>query len=395
MDENNANMKKNKKKGIIIGGIVVVLLLLIGTLTYFLMPIKPKKVFTTAIQEVYEASKSNFNNLFGGKYTFSTDIHSDNKEIEKILEIVNRLNISMDMGVDAKNKKMHIDLDSNYNNKELLKASMDVLDNNAYVFLNDVYNKNLLVPIEEMDEMFSLMENLKDYEIVLKHFKNALNESLKDEYFTKENKNITLNGKSVKVTENKLILDEKNQKELAYALSDELNNEEFIESFSRISDMDKEEVKEMLQEMKENVELEDGILYVSIYTKGINNEFAGIEFKDNKDTISILRNTKTNYSYEIKVEDKDYKGDIEAIIKDNDMNLKVSFDIEGISGSVKMDFVENKKVSLPEIDTKNAISIENLSESEAMEILNNLQNKEGIVELIQTITSINSIGFNF
>lgn len=395
MDENNANMKKNKKKGLIIGGIVVILLLLAGTLTYFLMPVKPKKVFTTAIQEVYEASKSNFNGIFGGKYTISTDIHSDNKEIEKILEIVNKLNISMDMGVDTKSKKMHINLDSNYNNKELLKASIDVLNNNAYVFLNDIYNKNLLVPMEGMDEMFSLMENVKDYEIILKYFKDAFNKSLKDEYFTKENKNITLNGKSVKVTENKLILDEKNQKELAYALSDELNNEEFIESFSHISDMDKEEVKEMLKEMKENVELEDGTLYVSIYTKGINNEFVGIEFKDNKDTISILKNTKTNYSYEIKVEDKDYKGDIEAIIKDNDVNLKMSFDIEGISGSITMDFVENKKVSLPEIDTTNVIPVENLSESEAMEILNNLQNKESIVELMQTISSLSSIGFNF
>lgn len=395
MDENNANVKKNKKKGLIIGGIVVVLLLLAGTFTYFLMPVKPKKVFTTAIQEVYEASKSNFNGIFGGKYTISTDIHSDNKEIEKILEIVNKLNISMDMGVDTKSKKMHIDLDSNYNNKELLKASIDVLDNNAYVFLNDIYNKNLLVPMEEMDEMFSLMENVKDYEIILKYFKDAFNKSLKDEYFTKENKNITLNGKSVKVTENKLILDEKNQKDLAYALSDELNNEEFIESFSRISDMDKEEVKEMLKDMKENVELEDGTLYVSIYTKGINNEFAGIEFKDNKDTISILKNTETNYSYEIKVEDKDYKGEIEAIIKDNDVNLKVSFDIEGINGSITMDFVENKKVSLPEIDTTNVIPVENLNESEAMEILNNLQNKEGILELMQTITSLSSIGFNF
>lgn len=395
MDENNANVKKNTKKGLIFGGIVVVLLLLVGTLTYFLMPVKPKKVFTTAIQEVYEASKSNFNGIFGGKYTISTDIHSDNKEIEKILEIVNKLNISMDMGVETKSKKMHIDLDSNYNNKELLKASIDVLDNNAYVFLNDIYNKNLLVPMEGMDEMFSLMENVKDYEIILKYFKDAFNKSLKDEYFTKENKNITLNGKSVKVTENKLTLDEKNQKELAYALSDELNNEEFIESFSRISDMDKEEVKEMLKDMKENIELEDGTLYVSIYTKGINNEFAGIEFKDDKDVISILKNTKTNYSYEIKVEDKDYKGNIEAVIKDNDMNLKVSFDIEGISGSITMDFVENKKVNLPEIDTTNAISVENLSENEAMEILNNLQNKEGIIELMQTITSLSSIGFNF
>lgn len=395
MDENNANVKKNKKKGLIIGGIVVVLLLLVGTLTYFLMPVKPKKVFTTAIQEVYEASKSNFNGIFGGKYTFVTDIHSQKENEEKILEIINNLKISMDYGMDAKSKKMHITLDGDYKDKELLQATIDVQESNAYVFLQDIYSKNLLVPIEGMDEIFKMLEKMNEYEVILKHVKNALDKSLKEEYFSKENATITLNGKSVKVTENKLILDEKNQKELAYSLSDELNNEEFIESFSRISEMDKEEVKEMLKDMKENVELEDGTLYVSIYTKGINNEFAGIEFKDNKDTISILKNTETNYSYEIKVDDKNYKGDVDIKIKDKDVNMKVSFDIEGISGSVTMNFVENKKVSLPEIDTTNAIPVENLSESEAMEILNNLQNKEGIIELMQTITSLSSIGFNF
>lgn len=161
-------------------------------------------------------------------------------------------------------------------------------------------------------------------------------------------------------------------------------------------DYSEEETKEMLIDLKnEEIDFEDETLIVSIYTKGLQNKFVGLSIHDKNDTISILKNTETNYSYEIKVEDKDYKGNIEAKIKDNDINLKVSFDIEGISGSITMDFVENKKVSLPEVDTNNVISVENLSENEAMEILNNLQNKEGIVELIQALTSLNSIGFNF
>lgn len=188
MDGNNANMKKNAKKGLIIGGIVVVLLLLVGTLTYFLMPVKPKKVFTTAIEKVYEASKenSNINNTLGGKYTFTTDIHSQKENEEKILEIINNLKISMDYGMDAKDKKMHIALDSDYKDKELLKATIDVKEQNAYVFLQDIYNKNLLVPIEGMDEIFKMLEKLNEYEIILKHVKNALDKSLKEEYFSKK-----------------------------------------------------------------------------------------------------------------------------------------------------------------------------------------------------------------
>ncbi len=398
MDENNVNMKKNTKKGLMIGGIVVVLLLLIGMLTYFLMPVKPKKVFTIAIERVYESSKENsqVTNTLGGKYTIETDIHSDKTNEEKILEIINNLKISMNYGMDTKDKKMHISLNSDYKDKELLNASIDIQDSNAYVFLQDIYSKQLLVPIEGMDEMFKTFEKANEYEVILKHVKNALDKSLKEEYFSKKNTTITLNGKSTKVIDNQLILNEKNVKEITSVLSDELNNEEFIQSFSNLMDYSEEETKELLMDLKnEEINLEDGTLIISIYTKGLQNKFVGLSIHDESDTISILKNTKTNYSYEIKMDGKNYKGNIDIKIKDNNINLKVSFDIEGISGSITMDFVENKNISLPEIDTNNTISIENLNESEAMEILNNLQNKEGIVELVQTITSLNSIGFNF
>lgn len=398
MDENNVNMNKNTKKGLMIGGIVVVLLLLIGMLTYFLMPVKPKKVFTIAIERVYESSKENsqVTNTLGGKYTIETDIHSDKTNEEKILEIINNLKISMNYGMDTKDKKMHISLNSDYKDKELLNASIDIQDSNAYVFLQDIYSKQLLVPIEGMDEMFKTFEKANEYEVILKHVKNALDKSLKEEYFSKKNTTITLNGKSTKVIDNQLILNEKNVKEITSVLSDELNNEEFIKSFSTLTDYSEEETKELLMDLKnEEIDLEDGTLIVSIYTKGLQNKFVGLSIHDESDTISILKNKETNYSYEIKVEDKNYKGGVDIKVKDNNINLKVSFDIEGISGSITMDFVENQNISLPKIDTNNTISIENLNESEAMEILNNLQNKEGIVELVQTITSLNSIGFNF
>lgn len=398
MDEKNANIKNNTKKGLIIGGIVLVLFLLIGTLTYFLMPVKPQKVFTTAIEKVYAASKENSldTSTLGGKFTIATDIHSNKEEEEKILEIINSLKISMDYKMDTKNKKMHIALDSDYKDKELLNASMDIEDNKAYVFLQDIYSKNLLVPVEGLEEMFTTMEKAKEYEVILKHVKKALDKALKEEYFSKESTTITLNGKSVKVTDNQLILNEKNVKEIANVLSDELNNEEFIESFSKLTDYSKEETKEMLENLKNNgIDLEDGTLTISIYTKGLQNQFAGISIHDESDVISILKNTETNYSYEIKIEDKNYKGDIELKVKNNDVNMQVSFDIEGIHGSISMDFIENKNINLPEVDKNNTIAIENLSESEAMEILNNLQTKESITELMQALSSLKAIGLNF
>lgn len=393
MDEKNV---KNTK-GLMIGGIVLVVLLFLTVLAYLLIPTKPKKVFTTAIEKVYNTSKENQTKEFtGGKFTIKTDLHSNKTNEEKILEILNNLNISIDYKVDTNSKRMHMALDSDYKEKDLLKASIDIKDNNAYVFLEDIYSKYLSVPVEGIEEMFTAFEKIKDYETLLKQVKNALDKSLKEEYFSKESATITLNGKNVKVTDNQLVLNEKNVKEIANVLSDELNNEEFIKSYSAFTDCTEEETKEMLESLKtEEIDLEGETLIVSIYTKGLQNKFAGIAFKDESDRISILKNTETNYTYEIKMDNKNYKGDVEIKENEKNINMKISFDIEGIHGSIALDYVNNNDVNIPDVDTKNAVSSEDLSQKEAMEILEKLQENEGIVELVQALSTLSSIGLDF
>ncbi len=396
MDEKNVNAKN--QKGLIIAGIVLVVLLLVTVLAYLFNPAKPKKVFTTAIEKIYNTSKENRqeSNNVGGKFTISTDIHSSKTNEEKILEIINNLNISMDYKVDANNQRMHIALDSNYKEKDLLKASIDIKESNAYVFLEDIYDKYLSVPVTGIEEIFSSIDKVAEYEVLLSNMKNALNKALKDEYFTKESTTITLNGKQTKVTDNQLVLNEKNTKEILSALSDELNNDEFIKSFSTFIDCNEEDAKEMIESLKdEEVDFKDETLLISIYTKGLQNKFVGIAFKDNTDSLSVLKNSETNYSYEIKVGRKSYKGDIEAKVKDKDINLKISFDMNGINGSITFDYVNNTDVNLPEIDTTNAISVEDLSQKDTMKILEKLQNSEGIAELIQALSTLSSVGLNF
>ena len=395
MDE--LNMEKQKQqKGLLMGGLLVVILLIIGTVaSYFLTP-KPKKVFTTAIESIYSLSKENNKNAetLGGTFTLSTDLHSDQKEQEKILEILNNLNIKIDYKLDTNAKKMQMVLNSHYKDKELLDASMNIENDKAYVFLKDIYSKYLLVPSEGIEEIFKTFENTKDYEVALKHLKNAFEKALKDKYFSKENTTISLNGKNVKVVKNNLVLDEKNLKEIAKVLGEELDNNEFVESCSRITKTTEEEIRKRLKELKDNIDIEE-TLTVSIYTKGMQNKFAGISFQDDNDTISIFKNTETNYSYEIKANRQNYKGDMEIKVNNKDKSIKLSFDIEGIKGSVTFNFVSNENINFNEINTNNVISTEDLSNQEAMKILNNLQKKEGIVEFIEAITSLYSSNFSF
>lgn len=391
-------MDKKNKIGFIIGGIVLIILLLIGAIAaYYFAPVKPKKVFTTALDKVYSYTKDNNKNLesTSGKISFSTDVHSDKSEEEKILNIVNNLDLSFNYEMDVNQKKMNVYLESRFKNKEMLNATFAMENNSAYIFLHDIYEKYLQIPTEGLEKMFETVENKKEYEIVLKQVKNALNKALKDDYFTKNKTTLSIDGKNVKAIENKLILTEKNSKEIAIILSEELNNDEFIKSVSHITTTSEEKIKERLNNLKiEGLDLENGNFTISIYTKAFQHEFLGVAFEDGSDTITILKEAN-HYSYTLKIDKETYKGNVEIKIDQQDVYLKIYFDAKGINGSISLNFVTDKTPNISIIDTSNSIPIETLNEKDSMEILNNIQKKEGIIEFIQAITSLYSSNLSF
>lgn len=394
MDENNLNAKKFTKKGILLGGIILIALLIIGAVaTYYFTPIKPKKVFSTALDKVYEASISNQQELDSliGKMTLKTDLHSNDESIENILKILNDMDIRYEYGMNFKEKRMHVLLDTYYKEKKLLNATFHFQENNAYIYLKDIYDKTLQVPMEGLDEILSMV-NQKDYDIILTHLRNALDKTLKEKYFTKENATLTLNGKSIKVIKNNLLLNKENLSEILDVLKQELNNDEFLESIAHITSQNKDIVKEWLEKINiEDVTFEKTIT-VSIYTKG--HDFKGMEITDGTDTFSLLKDTDTKYTYEIKIDGNAYKGNLELQNNGNDINLKISLDINEINGSFTIDFgyIENGK--LPGLDTSNVVSADNLTEEEQMVIMENLQKKEGIALLMQTILNSSMLDFS-
>ena len=121
----NGNPKKSKK-GIVIGcsiGILLVLAISVcGILFWTSSQIKPKTVFTTAIKNVYERSKVETdllkNGLMGNQFTISTDLKSDEEDVNDILSLLNKMNITMDMKADANEKRMQMNLSSTYNQKD-------------------------------------------------------------------------------------------------------------------------------------------------------------------------------------------------------------------------------------------------------------------------------------
>ena len=304
------------------------------------------------------------------------------------------MNITMDMKADANEKRMQLNLSSTYNQKDLLNATFNVIQNVGYINLDSLYDKTLSTPVEA-ESFFELFSKGNDVATILENGKNALEVSLKDEYFTKEKETLTIKDKEVKANKSTLVLNEENTKKILKSIISELNNDSSLSALANVTETDKEEIKDALEEyisQCEEIKIEDPV-YISIYTYGVKNEFAGIVIKDSIDTISILKTEDDTYTYNINVDETTYTGTITYQENKNTIDCSITLDIEGIRGTIHFKTTSYDSISMDEIDVNNTISIEELSETDQMTILENLQKQEGLVELIEALQKLNLFSF--
>ncbi len=392
----NLNPQK-KKKGVLIGCSIGILVLLVVCVVGFFIwnssHLKPKTVFTTAIKNVYERSKNDTDllkkGLMGSQLSISTDLKSDEKDVNSLLEILNKMNITMDVKVNAQDKRMQLKLNSTYNQKDLLNAKLNLVKNTFYIDLDSLYDKTLSTPAEA-ESFFELFSKGNDLTTVIESIYKALEASLKDEYFTQEKETLTIQGKEVKTNKSTLLLNEENAKKILKSITEELNNDTCLSALANLTTTDKEEIKASLEEYIseiEEIEIEDPIS-ISIYSYGIKNEFAGIVIKDSVDSFSILKTEENTYTYKINVEDTNYTGTITYQENKDTVDCSITIDIEGIRGTITLKTKTYNQIQMDEIDFSNTISIEELSESDQMTILENVQKQDGLMELIEGIQAL-------
>ncbi len=394
---NEENMVKKKKTGLVVGILLVVLLLIGGGVGYFLWSSKtvtPKKVFTNAINALFDASKQDIEKMesgkMGGMVTLSTNLKSTKEETNKVLEILNKLNIAVDVKIDANEEALDMNLSSSYNQKDLLDAQLKVIKDTTYLDLKSLYDKTIASPLEENEafkELYSLFNKTNDFTILLENTQNAFNKTLKDEYFTQEKTTITLDNQEVKATKNTLILDEKNAKEMNEALKNEFSKEEMINALANITNRSVQEIQKELDSMIE--EENTDTLYIHIYTYGIKNNFAKLEIADSKDSFILTKVNDTTYTYLFDVDNEEVKGTIE--LEKDTMKITLDLEIDDILGSISLTCKEYDTVAIDPVDNQNTILESQLSESDANKIMENLQNQDGIMELIEAFQKLGSI----
>ena len=364
-----------KKKSVLPTVIIAILLLLVGgfALYYFVLD-NPRTVFTKAADTFFDKATSRITNNKGTvDYNLGITLAGADTDTQAMFDVINQIKLKGTYASDG--SKSVASGTINYKDKELLNYGLQTEETNIYIKLNNIYDKTILVSGEE--ELPQYSTDIEDYKQVLQSFKKALDKSLSGANYKKE----LVSLKGTKVKKITLNVDEKFITTLCNAL---LQDSSFLDSYSRITTEDQEEITESIKQTIEKAKNnnEDISLYLTL-----KNEFKMIKYAFEKDEYSIEKNDN-QYDFTF-VEDgtEQYNGYVKLSETNNQQFLNVSVNLIELKTRVTVSTVyQVDKTKGPELmDTSDAVKYEELSEEETNKITSKLLESEAVTELIKDL----------
>lgn len=284
-----------------------------------------------------------------------------------------------------------IDIQSYYNNGEL------------YVYFYDIYDKYIKGEIDEdltgfMNEIFESISEEKqaNTQKALQILKEEIKAQIKDKgEYEKETTEIEIDGKDKKVTESKLIINQKELLEIIEEIASNLaEDDEFTKCFE-------ESPKEMLEDFSKTVRESttgdsDSTLEISIYTKGILNKFVGVRIDLKTNGISavsleILKQTEEKYVVEVYT-GKEKVGTIAIEVKEEKNTKKeqegtiiYKIDINGIEIALNIDYSTQYNQKIDDIDLSNSVNPKDITEQEKEDAIKKLSERPLIKEFFESV----------
>lgn len=376
--------KKKSKKDKIVGFIVLALLFVIGFIVGFKIYelSKPYNIYSSLINSALKSSK--FENHENYKVDFNFNVKAEDSELDDTTkEILNSMNYSGTNFISVKEKYMIANYTIKNDSNTLLDMNMYYKNGIAYLGLGELFDKLIEIPVDEenskkVNDLF-LNINSSNIEVILREIKNAFEDAIKDEKIVKEKTTLDIDGKSVNVVNNKLVIDKSNEERISKKLSDYLkNSDDFLDNFSKEFGVSKEDIISFLEDDTYTSE-EDYKVVINLYTNGILNNFvsAKIEFIENDEKIVDFEFNKNG----IKISDDMLVFTINEEEKDKySINLKYESDGMSVelSGTATMSYTQ---MSTPFVS--DAISLEELTEEDFVTFGENLSKNEAFINIIE------------
>lgn len=341
-------MKDEKKKSKIAFLLLIIGLVIIGGVIYFYL-YKESSTFKTYINKSFTYLEENLVNTLDseGKITLSFNLNTNNQDMKDVVNLLNKVKVDSSYQIDFTNKKMNINLNSTYDNKELLKGTIYTENSYLYFNLNNITDKYYKSDkIEEYEEMFNLDMNTND----LKEYLNDYQEKLID------------NLDKAEIREENVSLNNKNVLKSTLVITDELKKE---------MDLDSEDYDFTINKV---------ILYTD------NKNFVKLEIISDNNTITVDKDNNI-YKVEFTEENKEpVKLDID--IKDNLVNVVAYLNDDNLNGNITFGFSKNKLAKFTSVDVKNATNFSDITEDEMNNILEKISTNEGVMALLDEIEKL-------
>lgn len=436
--QSTSEPKKKSKLPIIILIVILVAAICAGVF-YFLQTQKSTKNiyqktigdFSNALISDLDSADKKINNLFAASYNLSFNIKGLGEGSENLSKTLNKLKLNSEIQADLKNDKMYLNLDALYDTGSMLKAELLLKDKALYLNIPDLYNKVIKIGDVETVEK---NPDLTDCKTVIQEFSNILKSSLKDEWFSKTKETINVLGSDVKAYKHTLTLDGPRMKEFATSIIDGMsNNDKLLTALSNMSGKTKDELKTTISSMKENIQVGDESLVISIYVDK-NDKLQKLTMKDvvdgveenlelsltDIDTFEILLDKEKVGTLITKEDDFELTLNADGtsmsiVVKENDKNLDMSIKLESLGTSMEFNCVVNDKkgnlklllsspeegldfsldlqieqkdiTSVKEFDVSNAINMEEISDKDMETIGSKIENNEHLLKLLEDLSN--------
>ena len=363
---------------------------------------KPQYIFNKAIDKLFAIESETYTTI-KTEANIKLDINSEDSSLEQAFSEIEKCTLKFKTQTDINAKKEIVDFGLKYDGDAVIDIQSYYNNGELYVYFYDIYDKYIKGEIDEeltgfMNEIFeSISEEKQDNtKKALQILKEEIKAQLKDKgEYEKETTEIEIDGEDKKVTESKLII---NQKDLLSIIKEMASNlaedDEFIECFE-------ESPKEMLENLSKTVKESttgnsDNDLEISIYTKGILNKFVGVRISLNTNgksevSLDILKETEEKYliafyngkekigTLTIEVEEeKNTKEEQEGTII-------YKIDIQGMEIALNVDYLTQYNQKIDNIDLSNSVNPKDITEQEIEAAIKELSERPLIKEFFKSV----------
>ena len=371
-------MRKMGKKWILVGLLVVVVVIA----GIFLTRIDPKKYYTNSFNNMKNYFITNVE-AYSKDFTGDFDLKMKTTSLDSYKKLFADTEVSGNYGYSSQNKKLLLNLSSNYQNQKLLSGNVYVANEKEYFRVDDLLDNYYYQNMDKLDSLFN-NANVDNNKNIINGLFDGVNNSLKDKYFdiTKENKD--------KVVELKITGD--NYKQFVTDLYSNLKgNNNFMNSLASLTGMSTSELSKAFDDDLNNVTSDD-VLNIKTYL--LNNKIDKISFylkqNDGEYNIEFDKNNNNLITYNINSNKDNFKvdGNFTVSTTDTGSTLNLTINYDSVTYTLTNIIKYNQTFNAP--DVSSAKNINDISESDSEELLNEVYNNINLIKFIQALYSLES-----